>query len=203
MTIGNRISMAYVVAIALSVAAVALPQVAAAEAATVPEPAVATPASAGVWQVHKYTFTYMGFTSIYTCDGLSDKLRLLLRMVGAKPGFEVNPSCARGFNEPDKLATAYLKFSSLQPDPSNPSSPAATGTWQQIEFAPNRPFDLGRGDCELIEEFRDRILPLFAVRNIENNVTCVPHQDLGSMYRLKFEVFAPVKPAKGSKAARP
>jgi hypothetical protein len=122
---------------------------------------------------------------------------LLLRIVGAQPGFKVNESCSRGFDRPDKLATAYLTFSSLQP---GGPEPGVSGIWQHVELAPNHPFDLGRGECELIEEFRDRVLPLFAVRNVANNVTCVPHQD-SSNFQLSFDVFAPVKPPKGAKPA--
>ncbi len=202
MTVGNRL-MAAIAAISLAAGFAASPVMASAEAAqtepsssAAPTPADAAAASAGSWQEHKYTFNYMGFTTIYTCDGLGDKLRLLLRIVGAQPGFKVNESCARGPDHPDRLATAYLTFSSLQP---GASGPGVNGTWQHVELAANHPFDLGRGECELIEEFRDRVLPLFAVRNVVSHVTCVPHQDVGSDFRLSFDVFAPVKPPKGAK----
>jgi len=194
MTIRNRLLTAVVAGTVLSVGVGAFTGTALAD----PEPALA-----GVWQAHQYTFHFMGFTTTYTCDGLADKLRLLLRLTGAGPAFKVNPSCARGFDRPDRLAMAYLTFSSLQPDASNPPNPAASGIWQHVEFAPNHPFDLGRGDCELIEEFRDGVLPLFTVRNVVNNVTCIPHQDTDSDYHLSFDVFVSVKPPKAAKPAKP
>jgi hypothetical protein len=191
MTIRNRLLAAAVAGTLLTVGAPAFPEVASAD----PEPAP-SPAPSGIWQAHKLTFNYMGFTSIYTCEGLADKLRLLLRLTGAGPDFKVSEVCARGFDRPDRLAMADLTFSSLQPDAPNP---VAAGTWQHVDLSPNHPFDLGRGDCELIEEFRDRVLPMFAVRNIVNNVTCIPYQDTGTDFHLSFDVFAPLKPPKAEK----
>lgn len=160
-------------------------------------PAGTAPAPNGAWQQHKYTFNYMGFTSTYTCDGLEDKLRLLLRLTGAESGYKVRSSCARGWNRPDRLAMADLTFSSLKP---TESDAIAAGEWRHVQLSPQHPFDLGRGDCELVEEFRDRILPLFTVRNLVSNVTCIPYQDSGTDYSLSYDVYAPITPQKTASA---
>jgi hypothetical protein len=161
-------------------------------------------AATGSWQQHKYTFNYMGFTSIYSCNGLEDKLRLLLQMSGAGPSrhdVHVSSPCVLGLGRPDKLAMADLTFSSLQPAASGDGAPV--GVWRHVALTPHHPFEFERGDCELIEEFRDKVLPMFTTRNLVNNVTCVPHQDSGSDFNLSYDVFAPppVKPAAVSPAA--
>jgi hypothetical protein len=163
-------------------------------------------AQSGSWQPHKYDFHFMGFTSTYSCDGLADKLQLLLRVVGARPDAKVIPLCARGTGVPDKLAEASLKFSSLQlADANAPVAAAgapdsAPGVWRHVELAPRHPFELQTGDCELVEQFRDTLLPMFVTRNVNNQVTCVPHQDSGSNFSLSFDVFAPALPVKGTPA---
>jgi hypothetical protein len=170
------------------------PSTAAAPAAA---PAGAVPAagqSRGAWQQHKYQFNFMGFTTAYSCDGLRDKLRLLLRLSGAAPDMKINAQCARGGGRPDKLAMAYLTFSTLQP--TDGQAGTVNGEWRRVALAPQRPFDLGRGDCELVEQFGDNVLPMFSTRNVQNSVTCVPHQYSGSDFRLSYEVFAPVKAPK-------
>ena len=164
----------------------------------------ATPGGApGNWQQHQYQFNFMGFTTTYSCDGLEVKLKLLLRMSGAAPDFKVNAPCTRGPGVPDRLATAYLTFSTLQPGAT--TSPGATsgatnngaaGEWRHVALSPQHPFQFERGDCELIEQFRDKVLPMFATRNVANDVTCVPHQDTGSNFNLKYDVFAPPAPVK-------
>lgn len=157
--------------------------------------AAAGSSEAGGWQPHKYTFNFMGFTTTYSCNGLEDKLKLLLRMSGASEDTKVVAPCSRGIGIPDKLASAYLTFSTLQPG----IGPGATaGEWRHVALSPKRPFQFDYGDCELIEQFRDRVLPMFATRNLANNVTCIPHQDSGSNFNLSYDVFAPPVPPKKS-----
>ena len=153
----------------------------------------------GSWQPHNYDFHYMGFTSTYSCDGLADKLQLLLRVVGASPDAKVIPLCARSFGRPDKLAEASLRFSTLQLADANAPG-ASAGVWRHVELTPRHPFNLQTGDCELVEQFRDTLLPMFVTRNLDTQVTCVPHQESGSNFRLSFDVFAPAPPAKGAPA---
>ena len=59
------------------------------------------------------------------------------------------------------------------------------------------PFDLQNGDCELIEQFRDSVLPMFSTRNVQSQITCIPYQESGSNYSLSFDVFAAPPAAKG------
>jgi len=182
--------------------ALALAGAASAQAPSADAGAVAT--QPGSWQSHKQNFWFMGFTATYSCDGLSDQLTLLLKQMGAREDMKIAPLCTRDFGRPDKMAQANLTFSSLQPDGgSTPTNAPATdqsvaGTWRHIEWAPHRPYQLGGGDCELIEQVRDKILPLFTVRNVDNKVSCVPHQDSGNQFFLSFDVFAPVSAPKKS-----
>lgn len=153
---------------------------------------------AGSWQSHQYQFTFMGFTSTYSCDGLSDKLTLLLKRSGAKPDMIISPLCTRGYGHPDKMAQAKMNFATLQPGAAAGSDAASTinGSWRHVELASHRPVELGDGDCELMEQFRDHILPLFATRNINSHLNCVPNQ--GGAFSLTFDVFAPTDAAKTS-----
>jgi hypothetical protein len=156
----------------------------------------AADAQMGAWQAHKYTFNFFGFTTIYSCNGLEDKLKRLLRMSGAGQEVKVLGSCSAGFGVPDKLALAYLTFSSLQPAAGTDAEGGAGGQWRHVSVSPGRPHEFGRGDCELIEQFRDKVLPLFTVRNVESSVQCVPHQETTS-FSLSFDVFAPPLAPKG------
>jgi hypothetical protein len=161
-----------------------------------PLPLLADDASAaGVWQKHEYRFSFMGFTSTYSCDGLADKLKLLLLAAGAREDVKAAPAaCANGFGRPDKFASAYLTFYTL----ATPSSDAAADAlpvnaqWHHVKIMPHSPTQLGFGDCELIEQFRDHLLPLFTVRDIDDKTTCVPHQVSGSGYSLTFQSLAPL-----------
>jgi hypothetical protein len=187
---------------ALLLAALALPGLSLANPAGA-EPA-APGAEPGVWQDHKIELHYMGFTTTYSCDGLQSKLELLLRQLGARADAKVSTyGCDRGFGQPSRFVSATLRFATLQPvdaaaAPATPRPTAAplNGDWRNVELAPNRPFDLRDGDCELIEQFSYKVLPLFSTRELQNRTTCVPHQDTGGPFDLQLQVFAPLPAAK-------
>jgi hypothetical protein len=155
-------------------------------------PTVAVAAGANdpaVWQEHRYSFVYMGFTSTYSCDGLADKLKLLLIAAGARGDAKVSPgACPSGFGQPDKFARAELTFHTLVPGALTTGT--APGAWRPVSIAAYHPRELRAGDCELVEQFQTNVLPLFAARNVESHTTCVPHQESGSQIDLKFETFA-------------
>jgi hypothetical protein len=160
--------------------------------------------AAGVWQKHEYSFAFLGFTSTYSCDGLADKLKLLLIASGARADAKARAgACASGFGQPDKFARADLTFYTLSPASADGAADAAAvdGTWKSIVLGLQNPRELGRGDCELVEQFRANVLPLFTARNIDNRTTCIPYQESGSEIDLKFEAFSAAP--KAPPASRP
>src|SRR5216684_2991796 len=59
----------------------------------------------GVWQEHVYTFQFMGFTTTYSCDGLADKVKVLLLAAGARADSKSRSGvCSRSYGRPDKFA---------------------------------------------------------------------------------------------------
>jgi hypothetical protein len=179
----------------------------------------------GTWQKHEYVLSYAGFTSHYSCDGLEDKLRLLLKEAGARPGAQVSATCSDFRGGPSRIATARMTFYTLAPGVPG-STPAATpaaparqlgrdapvlkktaepergvGAWKSVDWHAGSPRELDLGDCELVEQFAREILPLFTTRNIEDRMSCVPHQlTLGSV-QLKFGVLAALPEAERPKPA--
>jgi hypothetical protein len=141
----------------------------------------------------------MGFTSTYSCDGLADKIKVLLLAAGARHDVKSTPgACASGFGRPDKFARADLTFYTLAPlggDASSgggmpPDGKPIDGRWLPVSFADRSPRELTTGDCELVEQFRSNVLPMFTTRNVENHTTCIPHENSGSVISLRFESFA-------------
>jgi hypothetical protein len=149
----------------------------------------------GTWQKHEYSFVSMGFTSTYSCDGLADQLKRLLLAAGARADAKAQAGpCAADFGHPEKLARANLVFYTLLPDSADhpAAGPHVDGAWRPVVLTYKSPRELGLGDCELVEQFRAQLLPMFATRGIEDQTTCIPHQESGSVINLKFESFAAV-----------
>jgi hypothetical protein len=169
--------------------------------AALADDASASAAAPGSWQTHKYSFQFLGFTSTYSCDGLADKLKKLLVAAGARADLKAQPgACASGFGRPDKFARADLTFSTLAPldGAAAAGGKPVKGTWRSVTFAPHSPRDLQIGDCELVEQFQQQVLPMFTTRNVVSNTTCVPYQESGSIIDLKFDSLTPVAAVQGA-----
>ena len=169
--------------------------------------AAGAPAAAGTWQKHEYTFQYLGFTSTYSCDGLADKLKVLLHASGARGDLKSRPGvCAAGFGRPDKFAQAFLIFYTLNPlagGGAQAGVESVPGLWRPVALASRSPRELAVGDCELVEQFRTSVLPMFSARGIDDHTTCIPHQESGSVINLKFEAFTATKPRAAQSVASP
>jgi hypothetical protein len=169
------------------------------------EPAAAAP-DVGVWQKHEYSFRYMGVTSTYSCDGLAGKLKLLLIAAGARHDAKSQAgACASGFGRPDKFASATLTFYTLAPvGADNPAgAKQVNAVWRPVALSARSPRELALGDCEIVDQFRSSVLPMFTTRNVENHTTCVPHQLSGSNIDLRFESLAAAPGAAHAAPAQP
>jgi len=172
-----------------------------AAAAALPGPVAANDAPlGGVWQKHEYELHYMGFTSTYSCDGLEGQLRLLLKAAGARDDVRVSSGACNGPDgHPTKFATANMTFYTLVPASSGAPTDAATtpAMWRTVKLANHSPSQLESGDCELVEQFRDQILPMFTTRNIVDHMGCVPYDQHVGQLNLSFDVLtsAPVTSA--------
>lgn len=156
--------------------------------------AAAGDASAGVWQQHKYTLNFMGFTTTYSCDGLEDRLRDLLIWAGARADVKSTAfGCSRGYGTPSKFASAEVTFYTLAGAATGDAG-AVPATWRKVQWTAHRPLQLGEGDCELVEQFRDQLLPMFTTRNLNNGMHCEPNQINPGDLNLGFEVLVPTTP---------
>ena len=145
-------------------------------AADVPAQAPVTTEPA-VWIQKEVQFTYMGFTTHYTCDGLRDTVREMLLQLGArKDDLKVyEQPCSRP-ERPDPFPGVKIKMSVLQPAAGASDAPTVDAYWKPIKL-PYRAVGLdAAGQCELLEQFKQKVLPLFTTRNVDLRASCVPHQ---------------------------
>jgi hypothetical protein len=170
-------------------------------------PAASEPVEPSVWTPKQLRFVYSGFTTKYSCDGLREKMRSVLLKLGArKQDLDVNSSGCPGLSEPTTFPTVDIKMNVLQPAPAPPpganAPPAVAAHWQLVDLTQYHDPLRAAGDCELIEQIYQRILPLFTTRNAVFHSNCVPNQlQLGTV--LKAEVLIPNPPPPGAAPAQP
>jgi len=170
------------------VAMMALPVwAAAAETAAAP-----ADSQSAVWKPKELTFVFMGFTAHYSCDGLRDKVRHVLGELGARSDLKVDYyGCSSPFGSPDPFPGVRIKMQVLEPAGASDKSTDVVGAhWQRVDLHLDKDPVWEASDCELLEQIKQKILPLFATRHVDFASNCVPHQAyLGT--RLAAELLFP------------
>jgi hypothetical protein len=142
--------------------------------------AAAAPKEMAVWTPKEIQFTYMGFTTHYTCDGLRDQVREMLLQLGArKEDLKVyEMPCSGDPDRPNPFPGVKIKMSVLTPAPSTVSdvNQMVPAQWKTVKLPHRESLLNGAGQCELLEQFKQKVLPLFTTRNVDLKATCVPHQ---------------------------
>lgn len=145
-----------------------------------------------VWAPRQLHFVFQGFTAHYSCDGLQDKIRYVLTELGAQRGFQASlAGCSSPFGRPDPFPGLNIKMNVLQPaDPGDSAAQPVGAHWRRVDLHLDKDPVWEAGDCELLEQIRQKILPLFSARNVDFASNCVPHQaHLGT--RLSADLLVP------------
>lgn len=131
---------------------------------------------AGAWQHHKVSFNYVGFTALFTCEGLEDHVRQILLYLGARKDAHVSAhGCPGAFNTPSHDAYVDADFYALAPVADAAPSDTVKARWTALELTPRHPGFMGDGDCELMEGMKDLITRNFGLRDLEYRANCYPN----------------------------
>ncbi len=161
---------------------------------------------AATWKRHEVDLVYMGFTTRYTCSGLKSKVMLLLKHVGVRPDVKVQErGCEFGYQKVADFPHVKMIFYTAEiPEAgSRDAGEPVLGVWKTVSIKRNLPRGLDWGDCELVEQFRDRVLSKIATRNPQGDINCIPHQLIGNRIDLKLQVLTGIQMADTAQARSP
>lgn len=165
------------------------------------------------WQVQEINFSYVGFTTAYDCTSVADKIKAILTTLGAHPETQVRatgcptarpsrtffvrvtaampvPAADVKLTDADKSREELLKRLGVKNEFEKEEFPAA---WKSIELSKDRRLDLRPGDCELIEELHDEVLPKLGVKIEEERISCTPNQLSLQPPYLRVSALVPLK----------
>lgn len=175
------------------------------DTAAVPALSVAPPAAQ--WVQRKLDYTYLGFTTRYSCDGLRDNVRAVLLALGArKKDLRINTAgCTQPPGTPGSFPAVNARFFVLVPvtpdDIGKVGNTAAQATqWHTVDLTRIQRFRFDQGQCELLEQMKSKVLPLFTSRNLLYRSSCVPHAVSPGDIQFTVDVLTP---APAPKAATP
>lgn len=164
----------------------------------------------------KVELVYMGFTSYYSCAGLRDKVRRVLDDLGFGDGLEVSVRNCIRMTGPEIMPSVRIvaqvpieatpevlaqleseagerelaaRVKGVAPEEATAQFPVRR---KRVELEADPLGDLNEGDCELVEQLRDRVFPKLGIRVVEDRTQCSPRQvRLGSIHTV-VEVLEPV-----------
>jgi hypothetical protein len=159
----------------------------AADAPAAATPAAAAPTEAAHWQKVPLDFSYSGFTTLYSCYGIEDKVKTLLKALGARGDARVVATgCEDGPHmHVSKFAFVRGEFYALAPGAGATAEDTVQAQWQPVEISANRPFTVGEGDCELVEQMKPVIEKAFALRESTYSTRCVPNSVSPNSFNVK------------------
>jgi len=178
-----------------------------------------------IWKEQEITFFYQSFTTLYSCDGLEDKLAKILAALGARGDAKVTSfGCESGpVRSPRVVVTLFspveatrealaeqaktrgkrdlvarVKADSAGADE---MSQQFAAQWRDVSLSRGA-LGLEPGDCELIEQLQKKLLPKLAVRIVKDEVSCTPYRLTPGQPRLEVQALieAP-KPDQSPQAA--
>jgi hypothetical protein len=169
-----------------------------------------------VWKPQRMNFVYRGYSTLYSCRSLQQKLQKILTTVGARGGIEL-----RTYSCDDESAIARFQIALTSPVEATPENveqlttfdthdelvarvrgerlasaedlPRFPAVWKTISFARSREMRLSPGDCELVLQLRQHILPRMAVQIVNDQVRCSEFGNIGKP-QLTVSALVPVEP---------
>jgi hypothetical protein len=173
----------------------------AATAATANEDAPTEEAAA--WTKHEVDFQYQGFTTRYTCSGLRSKVKLLLKHMGVRDDIKIlERGCEFGYQKVADFPRLKITFwaPTIPKQGDRDVGDPVLGVWKPVVIKKNSPKGLEMGDCELVEIFRDRVIPKLLTRSVEGDINCIPHQLVGNRINLRLEVLTGIQSVDSAQA---
>ena len=138
-------------------------------------------APAAHWVERNLDFTYMGFTTKYSCDGLEGDVRELLLALGArKKDLQIQSAGCSRLEGVEPFPGVRAKFWVLEPVTADEAAKGGDSVvqatqWQTVNLVGKGDFRAEQGQCELLEQLKRQALPLFTSRNLNFHSACVPY----------------------------
>lgn len=170
-----------------------------------------------VWKAQQLNFEYRGYNTMYSCQSLEDKVEIILRTVGARDNVRLQSYVCN-----EQIGIARFQISMQSPviaseenireltarDSKDELVARVNGVqlasaadlerfpavWKKVSFARDRYMRLERGDCELVEQLRQQILPRMSVQIVKDNIRCSSAMGNIGSPRLTVSALVPAKP---------
>jgi hypothetical protein len=172
------------------------------------EPGSPEPVQA-IWKDQELSFYFQSQTTFYSCSSLEQKLKRILKALGARGDVKVrsvdcqthpaaNPriylklqapveATPQALAERDKSKSKRELAARVRGEKQDPEALAPfAAQWKRVSLKRGE-MNLEPGDCELVDELRRKVLPKLAIRIVKDNTHCIAHQVTLGQPQLEVE----------------
>lgn len=168
-----------------------------------------------VWQVKEIYFPYFGLTTRYSCDGLRDKVQAILKQLGARADALVSVGGCESIGPANSPSVRIIVANPMPAsdvadrgaDPKRAQLLAKLRKGKTIAteepfdavptrvslFAKDHANDSAAGDCELLEQMRDRVIKPLGGNVVKNDLRCTPYQGSIGNQSMVVDILVPVQ----------
>lgn len=173
-----------------------------------------------IWKEQEISFAFQSFTTFYSCDSLEGKIKRILIAVGASREMKLRTKGCFATSDIARFPNVQITLTSAveatpealaERDRTRSTRELAArvrgetkalqeaeeqfaAQWREVSLARAKLY-LDPGDCELIDQIKDKIFPFLAVRVVSDEVKCAPNQMSSAQPKLVVAaLFAMPKP---------
>lgn len=162
-----------------------------------------------IWKPQEVSFTFQSFTTFYSCSSLQTKVKRILTAVGANSDMKIR---TRGCLSPHEIARMpHLDIAIVSAVEATPEAIAERdkdrstrelaarvrgqskereefeqqfpAQWKEVSLSRGRLY-LEPGDCELVDQLKDKVFPKLGIKIVDDSVSCTPNQTSLSQPKL-------------------
>ena len=180
------------------------------------EEAVFDGAVDAIWHVYAIDLHFKSPTAYYYCDTLQDRVRSILRMVGAADPMKIRARCSSGalINDTSvrvvvgapieatpenvRVETTFDAHMALVARMRNWQLPTPTtirrfrAAWTTVSFARMERLHLTPEDCDLLRDMSEQIFPQLAIQVAKDQFYCTPGSVPLGRPRLEVKALIPL-----------
>lgn len=136
----------------------------------------AVPAVQAQWQPRELNFYYKGFSTLYSCSGIEERLERLLRDLGARPDVRVSAVGCQPPMEVSSMISARIRANMPVEAAASDQGASFPAQRKVVTLTTLHGNQVGAGDCELLEQVGNQLVPALKLEVVKNDLHCVPGQ---------------------------
>lgn len=145
------------------------------------------------WQDYQVSFGYSSLNTLYSCNGIEDRIEDLLRQLGARKDARASAAGCGG-DQVSPMISVRIRAALPVAGAASQGGETFTAQHKSVQLKTKSNGAVGSGDCELLEQIRGRLLPELKLKSTGDDLRCIPGQPSIGVGTLNVAALLQVSP---------